>query len=76
MSEAAGVVTFTVSRTPSTTAETVYVSTVQNQGFTNQGDYTGKLNEPLEFGAGVSSQTVTVQLLDDDVAEEPVRRSG
>ena len=76
VNEAAGVVTFTVSRTPSTAAETVYVSTVQNQGFTNQDDYTGKLNEPLAFGAGVASQTVTVTVLDDAVAEAQTETFG
>ena len=43
---------FTVSRTEFTAAQTVYVSTVQNQGFANDGDYVGKLNEAIHFAAG------------------------
>ena len=57
--ESDGAATFTISRTPATVAETVYLSTVQNQGFNNQGDYVGKLDEPspaTEFGKPVDTR--------------------
>jgi Ca2+-binding RTX toxin-like protein len=70
--ENAGTVTFTVSRSSTANAETVYVSTVQDQGSTNNGDYTGILNQRLDFAAGnAAPQTVTVTINDDTEANEP-----
>lgn len=69
VNEDGGTVTFTVSRSASTTAQTVYASTVQNQGAANNGDYTGLLNRPVAFAVGENEQTVTVQITDDAVVE-------
>ena len=74
--ESDGTVTFTVSRTPATAAETVYVSTVQTDGFLNDGDYVGLEDVALAFAAGESSKTVTIQLLDDQKAGEPDETFG
>jgi hypothetical protein len=69
VAEGAGTLTFTVNRLAASSAETMYVSTWQGQGFANQGDYLPKLNEPLSFAAGQASQTVTLTILNDSVAE-------
>ena len=69
VSEGAGTVTFTVSRSDSTAAQTLYVSTVQNQGSTNNSDYVGKLNEPLNFAVGQAQQSVTVTITNDTIVE-------
>lgn len=67
--EDVGWITFNVTRKDSAKDETLYVSTVQNLGFTNQNDYLGLLNEPLFFLETESSRPVQIQLLDDAIAE-------
>lgn len=67
--EGAGSVSFTVTRSDGTAAQTVYVSTVQNQGSTNNGDYVGKLNEAVRFAAGQTQQFLTVTITDDTAVE-------
>ena len=67
--EGAGTLTFTITRSVSTAAETLYVSTTPDQGFTNNGDYSGLLNLPLVFAIGQSSQTVTLSINDDSIIE-------
>ncbi len=67
--EGDGTVSFTVARSVTTAGETLYASTVQNQGFTNAGDYVGLLNEPVAFAAGEASKAVTVQIIDDAIPE-------
>jgi uncharacterized membrane protein len=67
--ETAGNVAFTVTRSVSGTAQTVLLSTLQNQGGTNAGDYVGKINEAISFAAGDLSKTVTLQIIDDSVHE-------
>ncbi len=69
VSEGVGSITFTVTRTSTSLAETVYFSTLQNLGFSNNGDYTGHLNTPLVFGAGVSTRTITVNITNDSIIE-------
>ena len=61
---------FTVRRPASESgvARDYYVSTVQDQGFANAGDYVGKLNEVLRFGAGEVTKTVTLTLAGRDLA--------
>jgi hypothetical protein len=68
--EKAGTLSFMVSRSDVSAAQTVYVSTVQDKGSANQGDYVGKLNEALTFAAGDPSETVSVTILDDTARED------
>src|SRR5687767_12830476 len=58
VSEVVGSITFTVTRSSGAAAETVYFSTVQNQGFTNSGDYTGIVDQAVSFAAGVDRKSV------------------
>ena len=72
VNENAGTVTFTVTRSGGTAAETIFASTVEgaSAGFaTNNGDYTGKLNQQMVFAAGQTSATVTVSLTNDSTSE-------
>jgi hypothetical protein len=72
VNENAGTVTFTITRSGSLPAESLFVSTVQgsSNGFSaNNGDYTGKLNETLSFSANQTSRTVTVSITDDTSVE-------
>ena len=69
VSEGVGTVTFTVTRSGTLPAETVYVSTSTGEGYTNSSDYTGKLNEALTFTSGLTSKTVTVSITNDTVVE-------
>lgn len=50
----------TITRTPATTAGTLYVSTVQDRGATNNGDYLGRLNDPLEFEEGIFGVQIAI----------------
>ncbi|MDD5320736.1 MAG: Calx-beta domain-containing protein [Methylococcales bacterium] len=67
--EDVGTVTFTVTRSNGSTAQTVYASTVQNHGATNASDYTGLTNQAVAFAIGELSQLVTVASTNDTVAE-------
>jgi Ca2+-binding RTX toxin-like protein len=67
--EGNSVAEITLTRTGDLPAETVYFSTVQNQGFANQGDYTGILNRQIVFAAGQSIATIAISLIDDAIAE-------
>jgi Calx-beta domain/RTX calcium-binding nonapeptide repeat (4 copies) len=69
VSEGAGIVTFTITRSQSAGSETVYFSTVQNQGSSNNSDYTGVDTQAVTFSAGVTSRTITVAITNDSVAE-------
>ena len=66
VNENAGSLTFTVSRSSSTSAATVYVSTVQDSNYpnTNNKYYNGFVTQPLNFSAGQSTATVTVTIND------------
>ena len=54
MNENAGSLTFTVSRSSSTSAATVYVSTVQDSNYPNTNNYyyNGFVTQPLNFTPG------------------------
>jgi murein DD-endopeptidase MepM/ murein hydrolase activator NlpD len=67
--ENAGSVTFTITRSGGTPAETIYVSTTQTEGYSNSGDYTGIGNQAVSFGSGQISRTVPVTILDDSTME-------
>ena len=69
VNETVGNVSFTITRSGAFPAETLYVSTAQTEGYSNVGDYTGKLNESLSFSLGQSSKTVAVAITNDTVVE-------
>jgi Calx-beta domain len=72
VSENAGSVTFTITRSGSMPAETVYVSTVQgsaNGYAANSSDYTGLINHAVVFGANQTSANVTVIIINDTLPE-------
>ncbi|MYM56920.1 Calx-beta domain-containing protein [Thalassovita mangrovi] len=69
VAEGAGTITFTITRSGDLTAETVYFSTLITEGYANEGDYEGIVNQEVTFGAGESSATVTVTLTDDSITE-------
>ncbi|MEZ5960603.1 MAG: Calx-beta domain-containing protein [Hyphomonadaceae bacterium] len=50
-------------------AETIYASTTTNQGSSNNGDYTGLLNQAITFSSGQTTRTFTVSVTDDSVVE-------
>jgi Ca2+-binding RTX toxin-like protein len=60
---------YTITRTNSSSAETVYISTTMNHGSYNDGDYTGLKNVAISFVAGESTHTVTVHINDDQTYE-------
>jgi Ca2+-binding RTX toxin-like protein len=62
--------TFTITRTGTNLgAEVVYVSTWQGHGHYNDRDYTGFADRMITFAAGDTSETVTIQILGDSIAE-------
>ncbi len=64
VNENAGLLTFTVTRSDSSAAATVYASTVQDQGFTNSGDYTDLTDQVVNFAAGALTAQVSVAITD------------
>ncbi|WP_422028784.1 DUF4214 domain-containing protein [Roseovarius sp.] len=62
-------ITFTITRPDASSEQTVYVSTVQTFGAINDGDYTGLLDVPVTFLAGVLSTDVMVTISGDSVPE-------
>ena len=70
VSESVGTVNFTVSRSSTGSSQTVFVSTVTDQGSANNGDYTGKNSEALSFSSGQSSRPVTLSITNDSTPEE------
>ncbi len=60
---------FTITRADADTAATVYVSTAQVHGFSNEQDYLGLLNQPVTFDVGQTTSSVFVMLLDDMLPE-------
>jgi hypothetical protein len=75
VSESGGTITFTLTRSGGLPAETVYVSTTQDQGYTNNGDYTGFLSQSLSFTSNQTQRTVTVSITNDST-EEPDEKFG
>ncbi len=62
--ENAGTLTFTVSRLNNSTAETLYASTVQDQGYANNGNFVGLSNQTISFAVGQSTAQVSVTIND------------
>jgi Ca2+-binding RTX toxin-like protein len=67
--EEEGTITFTITRSSDSTEETVYVSTLQNEGFSNSGDYEGLKNLKVVFRKGDDSEKVKIKILDDKLVE-------
>jgi len=63
-----GLLNFTITRSSSSSATTVYVSTVQDQGYSNSGYYVGLLNQAVNFSAGQSTAQVSVTIHDMGLA--------
>jgi hypothetical protein len=64
----AGHLTFTITRTDTTGPAVVYASILQDQGFTNNGDYTFVNDTEVNFAAGVASVKVSVGIIDTGAA--------
>ena len=64
VNENGGTLTFTLTRSNSSTAATIYASTVQDQGYTNNNNYVGLNSQAVTFAAGQSQATVRVQIND------------
>ncbi|WP_411883852.1 beta strand repeat-containing protein [Polaromonas sp. YR568] len=70
VSEGAGFLSFTVTRTGASDASTIQFSTAGGTATAGAGnDYTAIANQTLSFAAGEMSKTVTVAINDDAVAE-------
>ena len=70
VNEGDGTLTFTITRSGILTVDTIYVSTAQTEGFLNSNDYTPITSQALSFSSGQTSQTVTVSIINDSVAEQ------
>ena len=69
VSEGVGTVTFTITRSGSTPAETIFASTTTGEGFANSGDFTALADQAIAFAAGELTKTVTVAITNDSVFE-------
>ena len=67
--ESAGSLTFTITRSGGTPAETIYASTTTTEGYANNGDYTGIPNQAVSFTSGQTTRTVTVTINNDSTEE-------
>jgi hypothetical protein len=69
VNEAAGSVSFTITRPSGLPAQTVYVSTTEDQGSPDSGDFTGKLKEGVTFSNGQTQRTFGIQITNDSNVE-------
>lgn len=69
VSENAGNITFTVTRSGSVPAETIYASTLVDTATSSGGDYTGIVDQAISFSPGQTSATFTVHINDDSAVE-------
>ena len=69
VSESAGSTSFTLTRSSGSVAQTVFISTTQTEGFTNNNDYTSFNNQALAFAVGETSKTLTITLTNDATVE-------
>ena len=69
VSENVGMLTFTITRAGGTPAEVIYASTTQTEGYANNNDYTGFVNQAVNFAAGQLNQNVTVTIINDATVE-------
>ncbi len=69
VNESAGTITFTVTKSGSTELASAVNFAVAPDSATTPADYSGTLSGTLNFGAGVSTQTITLAVADDSVFE-------
>ena len=69
VNEGAGTLNFTVTRSGGLPAETLYATTLQDQGYTNSSDYTGFVNQNLVFASNQTQATVTISITNDIAPE-------
>ncbi len=69
VSEGAGTLSFTVTRSGGLPAETLFATTLQTEGSTNNGDYTGLVNQNAVFASNQTQAMVTVSIANDTVVE-------
>src|SRR3954447_21901892 len=70
VNEGSGAINFTITRSGSFPAETLFASTVQNQGFSNSGDYATNVNNfQVSFASGQTSASVPLSIFNDAVPE-------
>ena len=61
--------TFTVTRSGGTPAETVFASTTTAEGFANSNDFIALADQAIAFAAGELTKTVTVSITNDTIVE-------
>src|SRR5262249_43083074 len=72
VNENGGSITFTITRSGSFPAETLFASTVQgsSNGYsTNSGDYSGVANQQVVFAANQTTAQVTIAVTNDSIPE-------
>jgi hypothetical protein len=69
VAESAGSVTFTLTRGANAPQQTVYLSTMELDGWANHNDFTPLTAQPLTFASGETSKTVSVAITHDTMAE-------
>src|SRR4029077_11920281 len=69
VSENAGNLTFTVTRSGSFPAETIYASTLLDTATSASGDYTGIVDQAISFSSGQTTASFTVHINDDSTVE-------
>src|ERR1043166_7482293 len=72
VNENGGTITFTITRSGTFPAETLFASTLQgsaNGYSTNSSDYNGIVNQQVTFASGQTSAQVTISVINDSVVE-------
>ena len=69
VSEGDGTITFTITRSGATPAETIYASTLHTEGSVNNGDYAGFVNQAVIFASGHTTLTIAIPILNDTTVE-------
>src|SRR4029077_7007700 len=69
VSESAGNITFTITRSGSFPAETIYASTLFDTATSSSGDYTGIVDQAISFSSGQTTANFTVHINDDSTVE-------
>src|SRR5437764_1228029 len=69
VNEGAGTLNLTVTRSGGLPAETLFATTLQDQGYSNSGDYAGFINQNIAFGLNQTQATITVSITNDTAVE-------